>query len=90
VTLLRFVLIGLAAGWIIGKIRRGKGYGFFGNLAVGAIGSFIGWFLMGLLKIEAPSFLSQIALAVAGAVLFFLLIGSFKWKRRKQPRETEE
>jgi uncharacterized membrane protein YeaQ/YmgE (transglycosylase-associated protein family) len=89
-TLLRFILAGLVAGWILGKLRRGKGYGFFGNLIIGAIGSIIGWFLKGVFHIEAPDFLAQIALAVAGAILFFLLVGSLKWKRRKSVKEEDE
>jgi uncharacterized membrane protein YeaQ/YmgE (transglycosylase-associated protein family) len=89
-TLLRFVAIGLAAGWIMGKIRRGRGYGLIGNLFVGSVGSFIGWFLMGLLKIEAPNLLVQIVLAVAGAVVFFLLVGSFRGRRKKQSKEEDK
>ena len=88
--LLRFVAIGLAAGWIMGKIRRGRGYGFFGNLIVGTIGSLIGWFLMGLLKIQEPTLLAQIALAVAGAVVFFLLVGAFRGKRKTRSKEEDE
>ena len=88
--LLRFVLAGLVAGWVLGKLRRGKGYGLFGNLAIGTIGSVIGWFLMGLLKVEKSDFLVQMAMAVAGAIVFFLLIGSLKWKRTKKAKEEEE
>ena len=56
VELIRFIAAGLVAGWILGKLRRGKGYGFFGNLAIGAIGSIIGWFLKGLLHLEITRF----------------------------------
>jgi uncharacterized membrane protein YeaQ/YmgE (transglycosylase-associated protein family) len=87
VELLRFLLIGLVAGWIMGKIRRGKGYGFIGNLVVGAIGSIIGWFLKGLLHLEISNTFSEIALAVAGAIIFFLLVGTLKGKRSRKSRE---
>ena len=53
VELARFIAIGFTVGWIMGKIRRGRGYGLIGNLFIGTIGSLIGWFLMGLSKIEA-------------------------------------
>ena len=88
--LLRFVAIGLAAGWIIGKIRRGHGYGLIGNLFVGTIGSLIGWFLMGLLKIHAHNLLVQVALAVAGAIVFFLLVGLFIGGKKKKSKEGDE
>jgi uncharacterized membrane protein YeaQ/YmgE (transglycosylase-associated protein family) len=83
VELVRFILVGLIAGWVLGKIRRGKGYGFIGNLVVGAIGSVVGWFLKGLLHLKVPNFFAQIALAVAGAIVFFLLVSPLKWKHRK-------
>ena len=66
----------------MGKIRRGRGYGLFGNLLVGAVGSFFGWFLMGFFKVQSSNLLVQIALAVVGAVLFFRLVGLLRWKRK--------
>jgi len=88
--LLRFIFIGLVAGWIIGKIRRGRGYGFFGKLVIGAVGSVIGWFLKGLLNVASPNLLAQIVMAVSGAVVFFLLVGTFKWKRKRKSTEEDE
>ena len=74
----------------MGKIRHGHGYSFFGNLFVGAVGSLIGWFLMGFLKVQAPTLLAQVAMAVAGAVVFFLIIGLFKGKRRKAASKEDD
>jgi uncharacterized membrane protein YeaQ/YmgE (transglycosylase-associated protein family) len=88
--LIRFLVIGVAAGWIMGKIRRGRGYGIIGNLCVGTVGSLIGWFMMGLLKIEASNLLAQIAMAVAGAIVFFLLVGSFAGRRSRKNKEEDE
>ena len=85
--LAQFLIVGLAAGWIMGKIRRGEGYGLVGNLVIGAIGSFIGWFLMGFLKVEAPNIFAQIAMAVMGAIVFFLIMGSLRWKKKKSDED---
>ena len=74
----------------MGKIRRGRGYGLIGNLIIGAIGSLIGWFLMGFLKVEAPNLFARIALAVMGAVIFFLLMGLLKRKRKKTSEDNDE
>ena len=82
--LLKFLAVGLAAGWIMGKIRRGRGYGLVGNLVIGAIGSLIGWFLMGFLKVNTSNLFAQIAMAVMGAATFFLLMSLLKRKRRKK------
>ena len=81
--LFQFLLVGSVAGWIMGRIRRGKGYGIIGNLFIGAIGSFIGWYIMGFLKIEAPNIFARIAMAVVGAVVFFLIMGALKWRKKK-------
>ena len=88
--LLEFLGVGLAAGWIMGKIRRGRGYGLVGNLVVGVIGSFIGWFVMGFLKVETPNLFTQLAMAVVGAVVFFFVIGLFKRKKRKKSDEDDD
>jgi len=87
--LLEFILVGLAAGWIMGRIRRGEGYGLIGNLTIGAIGSIIGWFLLGFLQIESPNIFAQIAMAVVGAVIFFLVMGLMKRKKKKKSDDDE-
>jgi uncharacterized membrane protein YeaQ/YmgE (transglycosylase-associated protein family) len=88
--LLEFLAVGLAAGWVMGKIRRGSGYGFFGNLIIGAIGSLIGWFVKGFLKIETPNLLAQLTMAVVGAVIFFLLMSLLKRKKKKSKEDDDE
>jgi uncharacterized membrane protein YeaQ/YmgE (transglycosylase-associated protein family) len=85
-----FLIVGLAAGWTIGKIRRGRGYGLVGNLAIGAIGSFVGWFLTGFLKVQAPNIFAEIAMAVVGAIVFFLLVGMVRFLCKKKTSEEEE
>lgn len=88
--LLEFLVVGLVAGWIMGRIRRGKGYGLIGNLLIGAIGSFVGWFLMGFLKVEAPNVVSRIAMAVMGAVVFFFAMSLLRWKKKKKSDEDDD
>jgi uncharacterized membrane protein YeaQ/YmgE (transglycosylase-associated protein family) len=40
-----FVLIGLIAGALAGRVVSGHGYGMLGDLAVGVIGAFLGGWL---------------------------------------------
>jgi len=47
--LIGFLIIGLIAGWLGGKIMRGGGFGLVGNLIVGVIGALVGGFTFGLL-----------------------------------------
>jgi uncharacterized membrane protein YeaQ/YmgE (transglycosylase-associated protein family) len=48
--LLLFLLIGILAGFIAGKIMKGSGFGLVGDLISG--GSFIGGWVFGLLGIS--------------------------------------
>jgi uncharacterized membrane protein YeaQ/YmgE (transglycosylase-associated protein family) len=51
--LLRFLLIGVAAGWIASQITTGGGSGLVTDLVMGGIGSILGGFLFGLLGLLA-------------------------------------
>jgi uncharacterized membrane protein YeaQ/YmgE (transglycosylase-associated protein family) len=69
-----FILIGIAAGWLAGKIMKGGGYGLIGDLIVGVIGSLLGGFLFGLLGIATTGKLGALVTATVGAIaLIFLL-----------------
>jgi len=75
---LLFLVIGLVAGWLAGKILRGKGYGLIGDLVVGVIGSFVGGWLFGLLKISVGGTLGSLLTAIVGAIVFLYLIRFIK------------
>jgi hypothetical protein len=45
--------------------------------------------LMGFLKVEAPNVISQIAMAVVGAVVFFLIMGALRFKKKKKDEDDE-
>lgn len=69
-----FLLIGLAAGWLAGKLTKGGGFGLLGNLIVGVIGAVLGGFLFGLIGLRSTSLLGSLITATAGAVaLLFAL-----------------
>jgi uncharacterized membrane protein YeaQ/YmgE (transglycosylase-associated protein family) len=70
-----FILIGLAAGFIAGKIMTGRGFGAVGNLIVGVIGAIIGGLLFSLLGLSANNLIGQLVTAVAGAVILLMVIG---------------
>jgi len=72
--LIWFLLIGLIAGWLAGKVMRGGGFGVIGDMIVGVIGAFIGGWLFGLLGIAAGGVLGAIITAFVGAVVLLLLL----------------
>ena len=68
--LLGWLLIGLLAGWLAGKIARGRGFGCIGDIILGLIGSVIGgWIFTKLGIIHANTFLFSLAAATVGAVV---------------------
>jgi uncharacterized membrane protein YeaQ/YmgE (transglycosylase-associated protein family) len=64
------LLIGLLAGWLAGKMARGRGFGCIGDILIGLIGSVIGGWIFTQLGIgQENTFLFSLAAATVGAVL---------------------
>ena len=76
--LLIFLAIGVLAGFLAGRIMKGKGFGLLGDLIVGVIGAFIGVWLFGLLNISSAGILGLLIAAVIGALILLYVIRLFK------------
>lgn len=72
---LGFLVIGATAGWLAGKLMKGRHFGLAGDLFVGVIGSLLGGYLFGLLGLAAYGTLGSFITAVAGAMVFLYLLG---------------
>ena len=70
-----FILIGLAAGFLAGKVVKGHGFGLLGNLIVGVICALLGGFLLSLLGLVAFGLIGSLISAFIGAVVLLWLIG---------------
>lgn len=77
-SLIGFLIIGLLAGWIAGKLMKGGGFGFIGNLVVGVVGAFIGGVMFGFLGISTGGVFGALVTAVVGAVVLLYLVGLVK------------
>jgi uncharacterized membrane protein YeaQ/YmgE (transglycosylase-associated protein family) len=73
-SLIWFLLIGLIAGWLAGKIVRGTGYGVIGDLVVGVVGAMIGGHVLGLLGIATYGLIGSLISALVGAIILIFLI----------------
>ncbi|KPK06949.1 MAG: transglycosylase [Gemmatimonas sp. SG8_28] len=73
-----FLVIGIAAGWIAGKIMKGRGFGLVGNLVIGVIGALVGGFLFDVIGLEAYGLLASLVMATTGAVVLLFLLGFVK------------
>ncbi len=68
-SLIGWVIIGLIAGWLTGKLTRGAGYGCLGDVVLGMVGAVIGGWIFDKLGILGGGFLFSLAAAVVGAVV---------------------
>jgi uncharacterized membrane protein YeaQ/YmgE (transglycosylase-associated protein family) len=72
--LIEILLIGLIAGWLAGKVMRGRGYGLVVDILVGIIGSFLGGVVFGILGLYAGSLIGRIIVAFVGAVILIWIV----------------
>ena len=76
--LLLFLVIGVVAGFLAGKIMKGRGFGLVGDLIIGVIGAFIGVWLFGLLGISSGGILGLLVAAIVGALILLYIIRQVK------------
>jgi uncharacterized membrane protein YeaQ/YmgE (transglycosylase-associated protein family) len=80
--LLTWIIVGAIAGWLAGKVIKGRGFGLFGNIVVGVIGALIGgWVagnLLGMGNAISGFNLTTLLVAFGGSVLLLLILKLFK------------
>jgi uncharacterized membrane protein YeaQ/YmgE (transglycosylase-associated protein family) len=76
-SLVAWLLLGLVAGWLAGKIARGRGFGCIGDILLGLIGSYIGGWIFIKLGILGGGFLYSLAAATLGAIILVSIAHAF-------------
>src|ERR1700753_3421494 len=70
-----WIIVGLIAGWLTGKIMSGGGYGPLMDIIVGILGALLGGFIMSHLGFAGSGgLIYTIIVAVIGAVILTLLL----------------
>ena len=73
--ILWWIIVGLIAGFLTGKLMQGSGFGPIMDIVVGIVGAIIGGFIMQALGFAGQGgLLYTILVAVVGAVLLTLLL----------------
>ncbi|SRR5579883_228432 len=73
--LIGWLLIGLIAGFLAGKIMRGTGYGLLGDIVVGLVGALIGGWLTNLLVPDANlGLIMSIIVSIIGACILIAIV----------------
>jgi uncharacterized membrane protein YeaQ/YmgE (transglycosylase-associated protein family) len=65
-----WIIVGLIAGWVTGKIMRGSGYGPFMDIVIGIVGAIVGGWIMRAVGFQGQGgMFYTILVAIGGAVL---------------------
>jgi len=77
--LIWFIVVGVVAGFLAGRLMKGSGFGLFVNLLVGVAGAVLGGWLFGTLGISIGSgMIDTLITAFLGAVVLLFLIKLLK------------
>lgn len=69
------LIIGALAGWLGSTIYKGSGLGLLGNIVVGIIGSFVGYWLLGQLGAHlGTGWVGAILTGALGAIVILVLL----------------
>jgi uncharacterized membrane protein YeaQ/YmgE (transglycosylase-associated protein family) len=75
--MLVILLVGALAGWLIGKVLRGNGFGLVGDGAIGIVGALIGdWFFPRFNFHIWSGLTGMIIEAAIGAIVFLVILRS--------------
>ncbi len=75
--IIAWIIIGIVAGFITGKLMKGSGYGVWMDMVVGLVGALIGGLLSsfpGMGSASEHGLIGSIIIAVIGAVLLTLVV----------------
>ena len=80
--IIAWLFLGLLAGWLAGKLSRGRGFGCITDIVLGLIGSVVGGWVFTKLGIFGGGFLYSLAAATLGAVILVGIAHAFSGSDR--------
>jgi len=78
--LIGMILVGAVVGYVAGLIFKGKGFGFWKNVIIGIIGSFLGGMLLGLIGFSATGIIAGLISDLVGALVLLWGFNRFSKK----------
>ena len=76
-SVIAWLLIGLIAGWLAGKVSRGRGFGCIADILIGLIGALLGGWIFTKLGILGGGLIYSIAAATIGAIVLVAIARLF-------------
>jgi uncharacterized membrane protein YeaQ/YmgE (transglycosylase-associated protein family) len=72
---LLFIVVGVIAGALAGRVVTGHGYGVLGDMLIGVTGGFVGgWLFTAFLGVAGPGFFMSLFSAFIGAVVLLWVV----------------
>jgi uncharacterized membrane protein YeaQ/YmgE (transglycosylase-associated protein family) len=68
------IIIGLIAGWLTGKLMKGRGYGIFADILLGLVGAVIGSWIFNAMGIVVYGRIGFLAMATVGAIVLVSIV----------------
>jgi uncharacterized membrane protein YeaQ/YmgE (transglycosylase-associated protein family) len=76
--LISWIVVGLIAGWLAGKVMKGGGYGVVADIVLGILGGIVGGWVFGILGLHAGGLVGSIVVAFVGAVILVWIVRKVK------------
>jgi uncharacterized membrane protein YeaQ/YmgE (transglycosylase-associated protein family) len=67
--IVEFMVVGLIAGWLAGKVMKGGGYGVLVDIILGILGGILGGWIFGALGWQGGGLIASLIVAFIGAVI---------------------
>ena len=84
-SILIILVLGALAGWLAGMVFQGGGLGLIGNILVGIIGGFVGYWLLPKVGVHintGTGWLNYVLTAAIGAIVLLALINIILGRNR--------
>jgi len=72
-----YIIIGIVAGFLAGKIMRGGGFGLVINLLLGILGGVLGSWVFALFGLAASGLIGSLITSTVGAILVLWIASLF-------------
>ena len=69
-----FILIGMVAGWLAGRIMKGSGFGVIGDIVIGVLGAILGGLLFNALQLPWGGLFGSLIVATIGAIVLIFIV----------------
>ena len=75
-------IIGAIAGWLGSQLFKGSSFGLIGNIVIGILGSFVGYWLLGKLGVSlGGGLLGAILTGAVGAIVILVILQIISGKK---------